>query len=273
MVSDEIGFNDAELRVLALLGDEKGHAQWEICSELKIDKAYASKTLKGLKNRGLIFREDRDLDRPGRRGPHTEYPYYIQKDQLQLIVDTFLYQIRRYLRESKVAHSKRKMLKANCTLTPSSEKRLVSKKLWYIAKANTLMHIFEIPLYRDCTSKTYGIDCISCEGIHGVLYSEVGLLRDAEQKVRSPEDFYREYLSKIEHAKKIEAERRKLEADPVAMQKIKELWAKDEIAGVLKSLGYSQDVIIAQINQMLNLRELSPQNPCPRPNEKTWHPE
>ena len=255
MAIEDFGFNQAELKVFALLGDEKGHAQWEICDILKLDKAYASKTLKGLKNSGLIFNEERSLIRPGKRGPQIEYPYYIQKDRLRSIVDTFLYQIQRYLRESMAAHREREILKVNGALTSSSEKGLTSEKILYFAKADILMNIFEIPLYRDCASKSYGIECISCEGVRGILYSEVGLIVDAEQAVRSPEDLYRGYLSKIEHAKKIEDERRKLEADPVAIDAIKK-HALGRSPDPLRSLGYSGEAIAAQINQMRAIGEI-----------------
>ena len=261
MAGDETGFNKAELTILAFLADEKGHALWEMRDTLKLDKSQLSRSLKGLRNRGLISREDRDLDRPGKRGPHTEFPYYIKKDRLLTIVKTFLYQIKLYQRESMAAHQTRELLKENDTLMPSLEKKLVLKKLNYLAEADTIIDLFEIPLYRDCLSEIYNINCISYEGIRSILHGGIGLLPDGGQEIRGPEDFFRKHISNIEQSKKIEAERRKLEADLVAINEIKKRWAEGERTHLSRDLGYSVDAVVAQLNQMLAIREISTEQP------------
>lgn len=259
MANDDVGFNKAELKVLALLADEKGHAQWEMRDKLKLDKAYLSKTLKGLESQGLIFKNERSLVRPRKRGPQIEYPYYIQKNQLSNITKMILYQIRNYMGRSKDAHNELKMLKTKGVLSPALEEKLVREKLYYSAEAHEIRNILEIPLYRDCASKIFHLDCISYEGICGILDSEFGLITlHSEQKIMNPEDYFQKHLSNIEYAKKIEAERKKLEADPIAMQKIKEIWVEGDRTTLSQALiGYSQDAVLAQINQMLTCKELS----------------
>lgn len=259
MANDEIGFNDAELRVLAFLGDEKGHAQWEICDKLTLDKGYLSKILKGLKNKGLISNVERSLIRPGKRGPQIEYPYYVQKDQLPFITKTILYKIRHYLSECKSVVSERELLRAEGTLPSALEKELSSRVLLHWGAAERTIMVFRDPLYRDCLSKIYNMDYVSYEGARALIYGEFGIVwcsSDASDKI-SPEDAFRKLLSNVEHEKKIETERRKLEANPIALQKIKELWDKGERTGISKSLDYPQDAVIAQINQMLACKEIS----------------
>ena len=241
------------------MGDEKGHAQWEICDKLKINKAYASKTLKGLKNRGLILNEERSLIRPGKRGPQTEYPYYVQKDQLPFITKTILYKIRRYLSECKSVGSERELLRAEGTLTPTLEEELSSRALLRLGAAERTIMVFRDPLYRDCLSKIYNMDYISYDAARNLIYSEFGIVwcSSAESDKISPEDAFRKLLSNIEHEKEIESERRKLEADPIALQKIKELWDKGARTGTDYSQFKSFDAVIAQINQMLACKEIS----------------
>lgn len=265
MAIEDIGFNQAELRILALLGDEKGHAQWEICDKLKIDKAYTSKTLKGLKNRGLIFSEERSLIRPRKeRGPHTEYPYYIQKDQLPIITKTILQKIKHYLSKYQSTASERELLRAEGTLTPTPEGEL-PRSLVYWGAAEAIMGIFRDTLYRDCLSEIYKIDHITYDAACDLIYSESGIIwtthriwtdRGEPPKMSRVEAF-QTLVSNIEHEKEVEAERRTLECDPVAIQTIKEMWNKGEITNIYKYLGYSHDATIAHINQMLDCGEIS----------------
>jgi len=265
MANEDIGFNQAELRILALLGDEKGHAQWEICDKLKIDKAYASKTLKGLKNRGLIFSEERSLIRPGKRGPQIEYPYYIQKDQLPIITKTILQKIKHYLSMLQSTHSERELLRAEGTLTPTLESELSSRKFHYWGMADIIITIFRDTLYRDCLSKIYNMDQITYDAARDIIYSQSGIIWLHEKGAiytvtpdkKSPVEAFQTLVSNIEYAKEVEAERRTLENDPITLQKIKELWNRGAITNIHKDLGYSQDATIAQINQMLDCGEIS----------------
>ncbi len=265
MAIDDIGFNQAELRILALLGDEKGHAQWEICDKLKIDKAYASKTLKGLKNRGLIFSEERSLIRPRKeRGPHTEHPYYIQKDQLPIITKTILIKIKRYLSMYQSTRSERELLRVEGTLTPTLESELSSRALSCMGAADIIMMIFRDTLYRDCLSKIHNMDHITYDAARDLIYSDSGIIWLHEKGAiytvtpdkKSPVEAFQTLVSNIEYAKEVEAERRSLETDPIALQKIKDLWNKGR-TNIYKDLGYSQDTTIAQINQMLDCGEIS----------------
>lgn len=260
MANDEIGFNDAELRVLAFLGDEKGHAQWEICDKLELDKGYLSKILKGLKNKGLILNGERPLvRRKGTRGPQIEYPYYIQKDQLRFITTTILHMIRRYLSECKSARSERELLRAKDALTPARAEELSSHALLLWGAAERTMMVFRDSLYRDCLSKIYNMNYITYNGARSLIYSEFGMVwySDAKTDNISPVDAFQKLLSDVEHEREVEAERRKIEVDPIAMQKIKELWAKGERTNLLRAFDHSPDAVIAQINQMLACKEIS----------------
>jgi predicted transcriptional regulator len=86
------GFSKDELNVFVFLADEKGHGLWEMSEKLGIDKSHLSNVLKKLKTDGLIYRDERPLTRPPReRGPKTEYPCYIRKNDFS--------QIGQYLRD------------------------------------------------------------------------------------------------------------------------------------------------------------------------------
>lgn len=259
MANGDFGFNQAELKVLAFLGDERGHAQWEICDKLKIDKAYASKTLKGLKNKGLIFSEERSLIRPGKRGPQIEYPYYIQKEQLPFITKTILQKIKQYLGMYQSTSSERELLRAEGALTPTLESELSSRALGYVGASDAIIWIFRDTLYRDCLSRIYNMDHITYDAAHDLIYSQSGIIwlhGDKPDKM-SQVDAFQTLVSNIEHEKEVEAERRTLECDPVAIQTMKEMWNKGERTNIYKALDYSQDAIIAQINQMLGCNEIS----------------
>lgn len=259
MTIEDFGFNQAELRVLAFLGDEKGHAQWEICDKLKLDKAYASKTLKGLKNKGLIFSKERPLIRPGKRGPQIEYPYYIQKEQLPFITKTILQKIKHYLSMLQSTSSERELLRSAGTLTPTLESELSSKILHYWGAAETIIMVFRDTLYRDCLSEIYNMDHITYDAARDLIYSQSGIiwLRGDKPDKMSQLDAFQTLVSNIEHEKEVEAERRTLESDPIAIQKIKEMWDKGARTNIFKALNYSQDATIAQINQMLGCNEIS----------------
>jgi hypothetical protein len=259
MVKD-VGFNEAELKVLAFLSDGIGHALWEMCDKLGLDKDYLSKTIKELKNKGLIFNKERSLVRPGKRGPQIEYPYYIQTGQLPNITTIILSQIRYYKGKAKDADREREMLEAFGDLTPELNDNLIQDLLNNECEADVILDMFQIPLYRDCAAKIFNINCISYEGICDLIDSEFGLIGlDAEQEVGNPEDLFKMHLLKIKNAKAIESERKKLEDDTIAIKKLKERWADGErnVNRLSEATGYPSDVLCSKINQMFYCKEIS----------------
>jgi len=71
-----------QLRILACLIDDRGHPQWEIAEELRIDKGYISSAVNGLKDHEIVYRgADRLTTNRKTRSPNRhEHPLYINKD-------------------------------------------------------------------------------------------------------------------------------------------------------------------------------------------------
>jgi predicted transcriptional regulator len=269
-MTKEAGFNESELKVFSFLADDEGHALWKMHKELGIDEGYLAKILKGLKAKGLIYKKERSLVRPGKRGPQTEYPWHIHKDKLSNITEKVLFQIRHYMAKGIAASNEIDILKVNGVLTPSLKDKLTSELLFYWGKADETMELFKIPLYRDSAAEILHLDCISYEGICGLMYNQFGILpftlrssvdeakHREEQKIMTPQYFFEKYKSNLENAITNESGRRTLEANTVAIQKIKELWNKGcrngrEIAG---AIGQPSDVVNAEIEKMLDCREI-----------------
>ena len=69
------------MRILSLLSDGKGHANWEIAEYLNKEKGNTNKKLNKMKSDGLIeIRDSRPTTKPGSSRPNQrEFPYYISK--------------------------------------------------------------------------------------------------------------------------------------------------------------------------------------------------
>ena len=160
---------------------------------------------------------------------------------------------------SQSTFSKRELLRAEGTLTPTLERELSSRALHYYGAAEIIMGIFKDTLYRDCLSEIYNMDHITYDAAHDLICSESGIiwLHGGKPDKMCPVAAFQTLVSNIEHEKDVEAERRMLETDPIAFQKIKELWDKGARTDIYKALDYSQDATIAQINQMLDRDEIS----------------
>jgi hypothetical protein len=268
----DVGFNEVELKILSLLADGKGHALWKMQDELKVDKGLLSRTLKGLKTKGLIYNEERPLARsPGERGPQIEYPWYIQKDKLNNIARIVLSRIKQYMAKSVAASQERRLLKAEGRLTHSLKNRLTSDFLHYHAEADMMMSFFENPLYRSEAAKCYHIDCISYEGLEDLIYREFGILtlintsKSDEIKNReirknlTPRYSLEKHIERYDQGRKIESERIKLEANKDTILKIKELWnegSRNSIE-IAEKIAQPADVVSAQIEKMLSCREIA----------------
>lgn len=269
-MTKKVGFNESELKVFSFLADDEGHALWKMHKELGIDEGYLDKILKGLKSKGLIYKKERSLVRPGKRGPQTEYPWHIHKDKLSDITKTVLSQIWYYMAKGIAADHEKYILKVNGGLTPSLEKKLTSELLFYWYNVYETMELFKIPLYRDSAAEFFRLDYISYKGICDIIYNEFGNLpftfrssveakHREEQKLITPQHIFETYKSNLENAITNESRRRTLEANIVAIQKIKELWNKGgrngrEIAG---AIGQPSDVVNAEIEKMLKCREIA----------------
>ena len=169
-----IGFNEDELRILALLADDKGHGLWEMSDKLEIDKGYLSKILRRMKIDGLIDKKERPLYRPPKEpGPHTEYPWYIQKDELPLIARKIHSQIVLNLCKSNFAFEEYES--AQGSLKPFSAEELIWDQLDYFGKAEEVMELLDIPLFRDEVAKIYRRKGTSSRELRDLLLLEIGL--------------------------------------------------------------------------------------------------
>lgn len=77
-------------RIILILLDEEGHAEWELAERLGMRDSNLNPVLKGLRRIGVIYRgEPRRSGKRGRRnGEYSESPYYLARslDSLRMII-------------------------------------------------------------------------------------------------------------------------------------------------------------------------------------------
>lgn len=267
----DVGFNKDELKIFSFLADGEGHALWEMQSALKMDKGYLSKILNKLNTLNFIYKQERILIRPDRRGPKKEYPWYIKDEKLPDITKTVLSQIKHYMSKSMAAANGLEILKVEGNLTCASKDELVAELLCYADEANHLIDFFKIALFRDHAAKLYHIDCITHEGLQDLIHSEFGLQKytiesradeekyKEELKNATPKHFFEKASANLRQAIQTESERKKLEANADTVLKIKELWnnGHQNWKFIAEAINQPSDVVIAQISKMLDCNEIT----------------
>lgn len=77
-------------RIILILLDDEGHAEWELAERLGKSDSNLSPVLKGLRRMGVIYRGEarRSGKKDRRNGEYNEHPYYLTKslDALRTII-------------------------------------------------------------------------------------------------------------------------------------------------------------------------------------------
>jgi len=89
----------AQVRIILILLDNKGHAQWELADYLEMQDSNLSPILKKLAKSGIIFQGNARISNKKRKkeGDYKEFPYYLANN-----LDGFRSMIREMARSDKV---------------------------------------------------------------------------------------------------------------------------------------------------------------------------
>jgi hypothetical protein len=248
------------IKALCISADGKPHFQKDVIAALNIDQSEFGKNVyQPLKDCGVWQDDEKSKTcfKTRKRG-RPACPVIISRDKIPDIVRTALSQIRVSMRKSDNAHVRLESLEIEECSTRSLREKLEIEQLDYYGKSEDTMELFRCPLFRDQAAKEYNLDCITYEGLRALIDFEFGIQEFEDSETVNPIYFSEKFGAKLKLAEKTEIERRKLEADPITMKKIKEGWAKGYRCFSPSLWGYSQDALIAQIEQMLALQEISP---------------
>ena len=259
----------SRIRTLCILADGEPHFAENLADDvnMKLPNFIADVLNPLISNRFCAYGEPIKTHKPGR----PPCPIVIPIDELPNIAETVISKIKLRIAKGKSELEKYENARVNGTLTPSLDEKLIEDALLHFDEAERLMCLFKIPLFREGAAKILHENDISYKGLRGLLSIRSGFLPDQpKSEITTPEGFFKEASEQLDYYRVHEIERKKLETDVGAIEKIKELWNKGcrHVNVFAEATGYSLGVVDAMIDQMLACDEISSQH---KPEIMLWN--
>jgi hypothetical protein len=169
------------IRALCILADGKQHFAEDLAHALNMKLSnFNADVLKALESASFCCYDTTPIETHKRGRPRR--PIVLKKDELPFIAQNIHSQIMLNLARSNCAFEEYESAKGN--LSPLRDEKLTEDRLNYTDKAEEIMDVLDIPLFRDEVAKIYKKEGISGQELRDLIYLEIGVTSTI--KLRKP---------------------------------------------------------------------------------------